>query len=340
MNRNIKHILLPLAALLLAALTLNGCMPTGFTPSPLPGYEPYSTEVYSPVTEQPGSTEVPGATDAPYATEVPFATDAPYVTEAPAEAPFCMRIPLDTECRLDMDADGVPETIYIDTLEADEYYGYYYTITIESGATGAVVLDRTIDYESYDAYAMAIDNATGDGRRALLFCHWFDSEDASTYVIRPQNGGYSFDLTWGYFYEPSPAEDCFLNGHLLFCIRTDVLGTHDVYTETVLTDSGFESIDGIYYYPVYEYYGGTDYNYVSVIADLPVTIIDEATGEGYGRTLSPGASVRPVCTDNATFAYVQLSTGEYAEIFFDDFTYIPYINGRPQDYYLDVLYCD
>lgn len=284
--------------------------------------------------EAPDATEAVDATDEPVdATDEPVdATDEPVVTPEPEERPFCEVIPLDAAHSIDLDGDGADETVLI-TSTPDEYDDEY-SITVTPGREGDAGFSERIGL-GYECYAMAIDSGMGDGSRAVLICYWCDSDDPFTHMLRAGDDGYELIETFGYFYDPTESVDnCFENGNLCIATRTDILGTQDVHTEVRLTENGYESIDGVYFYPSY------NDRSIAVIADMPATIIDESTGEGSGITVFRGDSVVPLRTDMETYAVVRLSSGQEVYIFFDDFDYIPYINGRPQHDYLDVFYCD
>ena len=318
-----------LLAVLMTAFVLCACEGGETDPKPADA----ANETQAAETEKaPDATEETGATPEPAETAEPIDTDGPAATEAPDELPYHEVIPLDAAYSIDLDGDGADESVLI-TSSADDEFDYNYSVSVTPG--GGEPFAGSIGM-GYDCYAMAVDNGAGDGGKALLICYWYDSEDYTTYLVRGNGqGGFEMTETFGYFANPADdPEACFINKNLCINMRTDIFGTQDIYTEVRFTEAGYESVDGLYYF--YQY----DDSFIPVIAELPVTVIDEQTGESYGMSLNPGSAIVPVSTDGATCAIVRLSSGEDAYIFFDDFDYIPYINGKPQEYYLDVMYSD
>ena len=335
MNRSLLSVIALLAAVVAAVLLFAACNTAPDDKDAAGAAEPTQADAET-------ATEAPVQTDEPEATEEPLPTEEPEPTEEPIELPYNEVVPFDEELSIDLDGDGKDERVFIETVPSTEYeYDFFYNIRIYEEGEEEPAFVHEIEYASYEAYALAVDNGTEDGKKALLFCRWFDSDDYETCVIRPlDEGGFDAIDADGYFPDPENIRDCFADGYLAIYYRTEILGTGSVYTRSRLCGEGFESVDGLYYYPGSEA-EGSDLRFISVIAPLPVTVNDEGTGESYGMTATPGSYVAPLYTDMATFVCVKLSSGETALIFFSDYdSFIPYIDGQPQHYYLDVLYAD
>ena len=306
--------------IVLAAALICGC--TGTT-------GPDHLHTAAPTHDAGAETEVP--TDEPVLTEAPAETEAPAATEAPSGV-FLEAVPFDTAFACDIDGDGGEDTVLIESRLVNEYGENDYTVNITLASDPESTYSDTLTY-CYDGYAVLVDSDPEDAYRELLVCVWQDSDDGTTACYRVGADGGITACTGGYFVGDD-AESVYFNGGLRLYTREAVLGTYDLYSAYKVTENGFESIDNVWYY-------GDEAREVMVINALPVTVTDSQTGETYGMSLDADTKIVPLETDLATYALVKLSSGEEAMIFFDNNEYgIPYINGRPQHDYLDVLYAD
>ena len=277
-------------------------------------------------TEQAAENTEVSPTDAPETTDEPAATEAPAPSQKPEGKLGFVAVPLNFDYAFDLDLDGTDEKIRIGD-ETDSNGDHTYTVLIDSNFGEA---EYVLDY-CYEAYAMIVTDE-GGGRPSLMLCTWHDSSDPTTYVYRIGGGEMiSYDC-YLYFTDPeekAPIED----GLLALYVRTEIMGTCYVKGLFTVNDENVALVS-----EDYSYVGGP--SDILVVSELPVTMVDDETGEMYDITVAPGTKVDPISTDLETYAYVLLSTGENAYVRYDSAEYPLFIKGVPQNEYLGVLYCD
>lgn len=309
-------------ALLSLLALFSGCIEYNIPADPTAA--PEATDTAAPteaVTEEP--TEAP--TEAP--TAVPTAEPTVDPTEPPAEDFKFAWIMEDAPARIDVDCDGVPDTVTIASYDAG--WGYeVYTVTIQFWAHPGEVYTFESDPARELLCAAAADCDPDDGHVEIFLSLDLDDYDFITYAIRMKDGRRAFDFFYesmafgeadyggqiGMMYPPSPDMPCRK--------RTNVLGDCFVTGSFTVTADGIVETSDEYFYP--------DNGVLMLKRDMELTLPD-----GSRRLVKEGEIIRPYSTDRRTWVKVKLDDGTVGKAAIEvDFDGGPvYINGIEQTEY-------
>lgn len=236
----------------------------------------------------------------------------------------------------DIDMNGIDDEVRYDDLSAymDSYIAAYrITINLGSESGEAQVFTQTHTFANVNLATVAIVECDpNDGRLEVIACYAFDSDNYITYAYRVTADGNAISeshidagLCGG------EAKLYFENGALNMFVRTDILGTTDVFCQYTIDSDGFKLIS--------EYYSYAPNVPVGVIAAFTANAVNEdGTIEEF--VLTPGMTIVPLQTDCRSYVLVKIPDGRNAviSIEFPGDTSFPYINGQPQHDFLDVHY--
>lgn len=278
-------------------------------------------------------TEVPAEV-----TEAPVEpTEAPAdPTQEPAGFDFAV-IRRDEPLSVDIDGDGLEDTVLISTDESSEF-GFTFTVKI-TRASGEEYT-HSIKNEVYELNALAADFDPDDGRVEIVVGYEYDSNDYSTDAFRVKDDGSEVEL-----FESGlgfSMEDGFVfdrqNG-VIMDMRTDILGTHDVSAAFAVTATGFTLLSDSYSYPEFD----DGWGKLTLKKDLELTLVNEDGSLGEKFTAPAGSVIAPFTTDLETYVTVKLDDGRVgrAEVEVktgDEWGIL--LNGVFQDEYADIPYAD
>ena len=324
MKRIISGILIIFLALALTACTAS---------VPTPAASPAPTEQAEGPTPEP-TEELPEPTE-----NIP----EPTVETVTGLKDFYALVEPNSAVTLDLDFDGLADTVSFFTSEKNEYDEYESTITIKegTGAESEFKIDR-----SYETRLIVLDCDDIDSRLEIVACWVQDSDDWSARGFRISETGSGVTTYEGSFGFMLP-EDYNFNSEQGFRVftRADALGTYDFDVYYTLTADGFKSTDDLYLYPIY------DNNYepnLLLERELEVELLDGEpydfvpTGETY--TIPVGTTIYPFCTDLATYVIVRFDDWRFGMAELTPATgegeWGYYINGVDQDEYGQIPYAD
>ena len=297
-------------------------------------------------------TSVPEATEeAPAATDEPIATEEPIVTEAPTAEPtaepipargcFCDRLQFNLTYRYDIDFDGLPDTVYIDRTEQDDWIEEY-VLTITLGRAPDAPFTYSVSSIN-GLYAYAMDCYPDDNRLEIMLSWDELSYDWTTVAFRLSDGGTEIREYQEFFgVWPELVREFSEEYGFTAVASTDILGTHDISAAWKIGESGFVMTSEDY---VYSLTGESEYDWIRLKKKLEVEIIDEAGNVTGSAELKKGDYIEPFSTDCETYAVVRLEDGRLARVQIEVRSWAEYgdncgifINGRDQDHYAELNY--
>ncbi len=260
------------------------------------------------------------------------ATDSPspsVETPAPTDEFTSVEIVPDTTLEADIDGDGLADAIFLDYAAYDEYSASY-TLSITLGKSPESTYTDDTFSDAYSLiFASVIDCDSTDSRREIVLNYNYSSDDTALFAYRVNADGVTIDRF---------AEEAYVHGYqdgiLTYSIDSTILGSCGLKADYTIDADGFKMLSDAYTWV----YAPT----LIVIAELPVTIVDDADNSQYASTAIPGSTVTPIETDGQSYIYVSLSTGENAYIYIavGETSSLIYIDNQLQDHYFDLVYAD
>lgn len=294
-------------------------------------------------TDAPAATLVP-ETEAPADTSKP--TSAPEATAEPTDAPdadFVIIIRENVEYSFDIDSDGIPDKVKIDSSVINEWGEKSYTVTISRGARPENSYAYTVDY-CYDFGACVLDCYAGDGRLEILISYAQDSDDWTTCGFRVNDSGTAIDCFDGYFCVSAESMRGFtLEKGFLISGITDIWGTHVIEAYFKVGQYGFDRLSMDYTYYIYS----EEYMTVTLLRPLEAVAVNEDGSLGEAVTVPAGEGIIPLRTDNATYVIMKIaSTGQLIKADVEihswdgDGDWGIFISGVKQEEYAEIMYAD
>lgn len=318
-----KRILIVLLALLLA-LTFAACQKPQ-TPS----------DQASKITPEPTAE----ATSEPAAEPTGEPTAEPTAEPVTGHADYCMKLDPNEPFIVDIDFDGLDDTVLLVSQERNEYDECEYVISVTRGADP----DSPKEYEvsrAYDCSAWVIDCDPEDSRLEVLVSYVQDSDDWTSAAMRVNDEGTEVtvfeDWCCAYITDEAPFTS---EGGFIMSRQTDIFGTTFVDTHGVITAEGFAVLAPY----VYNSAAAPEVFERTLKRDLDVVIVNEDGAEGEAYTVPAGEKVTPVSTDLETFLDLLLPDGRTGRVKVELATgddWGVYINGVNQDEYAEMPYAD
>lgn len=301
-------------------------------------------------TPAPADTSAPStfapSTDAPEITPEP--TDEPDMTDEPSSGTFLRMLENGVPLEVDLDEDGLPDTVLFTGHTIDEYGDLAYELTITLGAKPDAPYKYSVDY-CFECNACVIDCYPNDGRKEVLLSYGAASDDWETVAFRVIDNSTSIDDFPEYFGVTRDemlgftAEDGFETGSY-----TDVLGTRLVHARMKITSRGYFMVSHDYSYVLNdEAAEDDDYWTILLTAPLDGTIMHEDGVWGANITIPAGTRIRPYRTNLDTYVDVLLPDGTVVRVNMqihpwtgDGSEWGVFLNGRNQDEYAEIFYAD
>ena len=333
--------LLPIALILVFAMTLCGCININLPALPGNTSEP---------TNAPSVTDAPEApTDAPTDAPTEAPTDEP--TEAPTPEPVLgykdhiIELKLEAENKLDIDLDGLEDTLYVSTAPGPDYEELTnYTVTFTRGSD-APGINYVYEFEYCDGMRIwVLDCDPSDSRLEIVMSYYWNGEYGASTYIRVSDDGKTVESESAYIWVSEDDIDSFTSeGGFAAFVQTDIFGTHPLIGRVTVGKDGFEVVsDGYTYY----YYDDPEYDIsVKLKRSLTVIIVDEDGNELGSYTVAKNQKVTPYKTDAESYLILILPDGRLGKVsvevrswsdYGDD--YGIFINGVDQDLYGDMPY--
>lgn len=269
------------------------------------------------------SEPVPSSEPLPSSEPVP--SPEPSLEPEPGQQPFMDELMLDFEYHMDIDMDGEMDTFIV--KEKKGQYNSTYEIRVKASGVKKE-FKKTIE-DAYEPHLYYVEKDFDARRIDIFFFCYYESDDEMLTQIRVNKKGNKI-ISKEYPYVPIGMED----GLLMMESGTDILGTTSIISDYDIINGELMNISGVYYYT-------GNAKEIEVIEPLPVMVrvSDTALKD---ENLKKGSKIKPLYTDCKSFVFVELDDGRKAMIQFyiEDGMYIPYIQGKPQDYYLDIEYAD
>lgn len=292
----------------------------------------------APVENTPGSPD-PEPTPAPSPEPTPAPTDNPAIT--PPDVSGGLTISAGKTVKIDIDCDGLEDEITLNSKQDDPYdEEIYYTIKIKLGSNPS----NPYSYQTTGAgeRTFIMDGDVNDNRlEVILQTFGVDEDWPEVHAFRVKESGGSVDHFRLDGYLVDRGGGTFVkDGNIKIGTFTDVFGTNTVTAKYIVNSKGFKCISNVYLFLG----GETIYEDLSphVIRDMPAYHVKGNGTMGDPFTIPVGTYLVPVRTDLKTFVYVKLDTGEYAFVKITisdaDGWERAYIDGQPQDYYMDIPY--
>ena len=287
--------------------------------------------------EGPAKTEE--ATEAPVVTDEPTAEPTEEPAEEPTEEPavgvadLCMPLELGKEVTVDLDFDGVDDTVLLREERQGEYDNDY-ILTIDAGSGS-----NTIEYpvaNAYDCQGWVLDCDPADSRLEVVIDFVQDSEDYTCKAFRVNAAGSGFDVyEEGYCILIDGEHPFTSEGGFTADRQHDILGTTDLGFSGAVGENGFKALTPMSYngYP----------EGLELKRDMELTVVNEDGSLGEKITVPAGETIAPYETDGESYvdvrtpdgrigrAEVKISTGD---------EWCIYINGVDQDEYANIPYAD
>ncbi len=320
---------IPIVLALLFVVTSAGCININVPAKPTeePTEAPFTEEPTEAPTEEPAVTEAP--------TEEPVVTEPPELT---GFADYCTPLDINKSIGLDLDFDGIEDTVFIKKYDGD--YDDNYDVNITLGKSPSKTHTYTVE-DSYDLSAWVVDCDPSDKRLEVLFTFAQDSDDWTSVALRVNKNGSGIDEFHDYVQISGTIKKEFTSEKGFPILKmTDILGTHSIGGYNTVTQYMFEKTSDEYFY-----YGYPEI-YVELEKKFEVTILNDDGSLGETVTLKKGAKLYPCATDNSTYVIVELEDGRKARIEVEYHSYPYYedwgifLNGINQDDLFDILYAD
>lgn len=322
MKRIISGILIVLFALVFTA-----CQSPA---APKPADGPAKTEEPA---EEPTEAPVEEPTEEPV--EEPTEEPVEEPTEEPAVgvADLCIPLELGKEVTVDLDFDGVDDTVLLREERQGEYDNdYILTITPGSGS-------NTIEYpvaNAYDCQGWVLDCDAGDGRLEVVIDFVQDSEDYTCKAYRVNAAGSGFDeYEEGYCILIDGEHPFTTEGGFTADRQHDILGTTFLRFSGAVGENGFKALTPMSYngYP----------EGLELKRDMEFTVVNEDGSLGEKITVPAGETIAPYETDGESYVDVRMPDGRIGRAEVKISTgdeWCIYINGVDQDEYANIPYAD
>lgn len=323
---------LPILLVLLLTIASTGCITINLPPkdTEVPTEEPVVTEA---PTEEPVITEAP--TEVP--TEEPVETKDPFAITGFED--YCEVLEIEEDNILDLDFDGLEDTVFIERSKADDYDDRF-DITVTLGCDPFGHYTYTVDY-CYDFYAWVVDCDPEDSRLEILFTFAQDSDDWTSVALRVKDeGGEIAEFESGFTISSSLETIFHTQGGFMIYEETYIIGTSTLIAFMTVTSDGFQLVDEDYTY------WGYPENWEKLLKNFEVRILNDDGTLGDTVVVKKGAYIKPYMTDMTTYVIIELDDGRMAKVNvelhewpdYDDWGI--YLNGVNQDELFDVIYAD